>query len=414
MANVALFISKRLIRGKADKSSSSALILKIAIAAIALGVVMMLMAIATGVGLKQKIREKISAFNGHLQISNYNNNPSGVAGAPISLEQAFYPEVKTVAGVAHIQAVAVKSGIIRTEDTFEGIVAKGVGADYDWTAFSDYLVSGRLPHFSGERNEEALISKTLARRLQLEVGDTFFSFFLKQGNASQIPNTRKFTLVGLYDSGLGEFDASYIFVDLRQIQQMNRWQENQVGQFEVFLEDFDQLEAKSDELYRNMPLHLDVQNIKTTYYSIFEWIELFDVNIALIIGIMILVGGINMITALLVLILERTPMIGILKALGASHWNIRKIFLYKAAYLIVLGLLWGNAVGLGLILLQDTYKIFTFPNPEEYYMTYIPVYIDMSTIVLLNLGVMLLCLLMLLLPSYTIAKISPVKAIKFA
>lgn len=374
---------------------------------------MMLIAIATGIGLKHKIREKVAAFNGHIQISNYDNNTSEVSVVPISREQAFYPEFTGVAGISHIQAVATKGGIIRTADTFEGILAKGVGRDYDWTAFREHLIAGRLPNFAGERNEEVLLSQTLARRLQLKVGDSFFSFFLKDGNASKTPNTRKFTIVGLYNSGFEEFDATCVFVDIRHIQQMNRWTDDQVGHFEVFLDDFDQMAEKSNEIYSKIPSHLDTRSIVSKYYRIFEWIGLFDFNIALIIGIMILVGGINMITALLVLILERTPMIGILKALGASNWSIRKVFLYHAAYLIALGLLWGNAIGLGLIFLQDTYKVFTFPNPEEYYMNYIPVYIDLPTLLLLNLGVMLLCLLMMLVPSYSVAKISPVKAIAF-
>lgn len=411
--HVEWFIAKRLITGKVHKGTISAPILKIAIVAIALGMVMMLIAIATGVGLKYKIREKIAAFNGHIQISNYDNNISEVSVVPILLEQDFYPEFTTVQGVAHIQAVAVKGGIIRTEETFEGILAKGVGKDYDWTVFREYLVAGRLPDFTGERNEEVLLSQTLARRLQLGVGDSFFSFFLKDGDPDLVPNTRKFTIVGLYNSGFEEFDATCVFVDIRHIQQMNRWGEDQIGHFEVFLKDFDRLEEKNDEIYKTIPSYLDARSITTKYHSIFEWIGLFDFNIALIIGIMILVGGINMITALLVLILERTPMIGILKALGTTDWSIRKIFLYHAAYLIALGLLWGNVLGLGILFFQDTYKYVTFPNPEEYYMNYIPVYMDISTLLLLNLGVMFLCLLLLLLPSYTITRITPVKAITF-
>ncbi|MEZ4809420.1 MAG: FtsX-like permease family protein [Allomuricauda sp.] len=411
--NLELFIAKRLITGKEHKISISAPIIKIAIAAIAIGVVMMLIAMATGVGLKHKIREKVAAFNGHIQISNFDNNTSEVSITPISLHQDFYPDFKDVEGVAHVQAVATKAGIIRTEDTFEGMLAKGVGKDYDWTVFKEYIVEGRLPDYSGKLNDEVLISRMMANRLQLGVGDTFFSFFLKDGDASQVPNNRRFKIVGIYDSGFEEFDATYVFVDIRHIQRMNKWDEDQVGNFEVFLDDFDQLQQKSDEIYGKTISSLDTQNIKTKYYRIFEWIGLFDFNIALIIGIMIIVGGINMITALLVLILERTQMIGILKALGSANWSIRKVFLYNAAYLIAIGLLWGNVLGLGLLFVQDRYRWFKFPNPEEYYIDYIPVYMDIPTVVILNLGVMLLCLLMLLVPSYIITKITPVKAIKF-
>jgi len=374
---------------------------------------MMLVALATGVGLRHKIREKVAAFNGHIQIYNYDNNNSQVSVTPVSTDQEFYPDFDLTDGVRHIQAVATKAGIIRTEDTFEGIIAKGVGPDYDWSAFRDFLVAGHLPDFSGELGTEALVSRALADRLHLEVGSPFDAFFLKDEDPSRVPNRRRFTVAGIYDSGLEEFDGTYVFADIRHIQRMNGWRNDQVGNFEVFLDDFDQIGPKSAEIYGKTLSSLDTQTIENKYYPIFEWIGLFDFNIALIIGIMILVGGINMITALLVLILERTPMIGILKALGARNWSIRKVFLYNAAYLIGIGLLWGNGLGLGLLALQHKYRFLKFPNPEEYYIDYIPVYIDVPTLLLLTAGVLLLCLLMLLLPSHIISRISPVRAIKF-
>lgn len=411
--NLELFIAKRLVTGKEHKISISAPIIKIAIAAIAIGVVMMLIAIATGIGLKNKIREKVAAFNGHIQISSFDNNNSEVSLTPVSIDQDFYPEFKNVTGVRHVQAVATKGGIIRTADTFEGMLAKGVGSDYDWNTFEEYLVDGRLPYYSGDLNEEVLISSLMANRLQLKVGDSFFSFFLRDGDASKPPNNRRFEIVGIYDSGFEEFDETYVFVDIRHIQLMNRWEEDEIGNFEVFLDDFDQIDEKTNEIYNNTLSVLDTQNIKSKYFRIFEWIGLFDFNIALIIGIMIIVGGINMITALLVLILERTQMIGILKALGSANWSIRKVFLYNAAYLIAIGLFWGNLIGLGVIFLQNKFRMFKFPNPEEYYIDYIPVHMDAPTVLLLNVGVMLLCLLMLLIPSYIITRITPVKAIQF-
>ncbi|MBT8236196.1 MAG: FtsX-like permease family protein [Bacteroidia bacterium] len=411
--NLEYFIARRLIRGKDHKINISAPIIKIAIVAIAIGLVMMLIAIATGLGLKYKIREKVAAFNGHIQIYNYDNNASEVSVVPVSKTQDFYPEFKGIDGIAHVQAVASKGGIIRTAETFEGIIAKGVGPDYNWEVFEEFIVSGSVPDYSKKLNTEVLLSRLMANRLQLQTGDSFFAFFLKDDDASQTPNQRKFEIVGLYDSGFEEFDGSYVFVDIRHIQRMNKWEENQIGNFEVFLNDFDDIEEKTNEIYGQTVSILDTQNIKTKYYKIFEWIGLFDFNIALIIGIMIIVGGINMITALLVLILERTPMIGVLKALGSSNWSIRKIFLINAAYLIGIGLLWGNIIGLGLISLQDKFRFLKFPNPEEYYIDYIPVYISPLTVLLLNVGVLFLCLLMLLIPSRSIARISPVKAIRF-
>jgi lipoprotein-releasing system permease protein len=410
--NLEYFIAKRLIRGGADKISISAPIIKIAISAIALGIVMMLIAIATGEGLKVKIREKVTAFNGHIQIYNYDNNNSDVSVVPVSLEQDFYPKFTTIEDVAHVQAVASKGGVIRTENTFEGIIAKGVGKDYNWSVLDEYLVEGQLPKFDGELNDEVLMSRIMANRLQLKTGDTFFSVFFKDA-PDKLPNQRKFQIAGIYDSGFEEIDGVLIFVDIRHIQRMNKWKANQVGNFEVFLNDFDDIDAKTNEIFGNTVSTLDTRNIKYKYGQIFDWISLFDFNVALIIGIMIIVAGINMITALLVLILERTQMIGILKALGAANWSIRKVFLYNATYLIGIGLLWGNFIGLGIIWIQNKYKLLKFPNPKEYHVDYIPVHIDFSTVLILNIGVLVLCLLMLLLPSYIITKITPVKAIKF-
>jgi len=375
---------------------------------------MMLIALTTGVGLKKKIREKVAAFNGHIQISNFDNNASDVSVSPVYRNQDFYPKFEGIDGIAHVQAVASKGGIIRTEATFEGCIVKGVGPDYRWDTFEEYLVDGRLPdYFDKNINDEVLMSALMANRLNLNVGDTFFAVFPKESDPLNQPNQRKFTIVGKYDSGFEEFDEKYLFSDIRHIQRMNKWEADEIGNFEVFLDDFDDLEAKNKEIYGKVLSELDTKSITQGYFQIFEWIRLFDFNIALIIGIMIIVGGINMITALLVLILERTPMIGVLKALGAANWSIRKVFLYNAAYLLGIGLFWGNLIGLGFLLLQQKFRWFKFPNPEEYYIDYIPVYINVWTIVLLNLGVLILCVLMLLIPSHIITKISPVKAIKF-
>ncbi|CAM4203338.1 ABC transporter permease [Zobellia nedashkovskayae] len=411
--NFEYFLAKRLIKGEAHKISISAPIIKIAIAAIALGVVMMLITISTGIGLKYKIREKVAAFNGHIQISSYDNNASDVSVMPVSLNQDFYPEFKDVDGIDHVQAVASKAGIIRTETTFEGVIAKGVGSDYNWSVFEEYLLDGKLPNYSGDLNEEVLMSELMANRLDLKTGDTFYSFFLKDGDVSKLPNQRKFKITGLYDSGFEEFDGLYLFTDIRHIQHMNKWGDDQVGNFEVFLNNFDDIDEKSKEIYGKTLSTLDTQTIVNKYYKIFEWISLFDFNIILIIGIVIIVSGFNMITALLVLILERTQMIGILKALGSANWSIRKVFLYNASYLIGVGLLWGNIIGLGAIYLQDKFQILKFPNPKEYYIDYVPVHIDFITVLILNIGVLVLCIVMLLVPSYIITKITPVKAIKF-
>jgi lipoprotein-releasing system permease protein len=409
--NLEYFIAKRLITAKDYKSSISAPIIKIAIAAIAIGMVMMIVSVATGIGLQQKIREKVSAFNGHIIISNYDNNQSEATLTPIAKNQEFYPKFNSVAGVSHIQAIATKAGIIRTEKAFEGIVFKGVGTDYQWSNIKEYLVEGRLPNLSSQLNSEVVISQFLADRLQLKVGDAFNTFFIKQ-NQNGLPNIRHFKITGIFNSGFQEFDATYILGDIRHIQRINKWTPNQIGAFEIFVDDFDQIQSVGEEVYQQTPSNLDSKSIIEKYSYIFDWLQLFDFNILVILGVMILVATINMVVALLVLILERTQMIGILKALGANNWSVRKMFLYNAFYLILRGLLWGNGIGIGILLIQKYLGIIQL-NPENYYVNQAPVYFDLGYIAALNVLTIAVCFLVLLIPSYIITKISPIKAIRY-
>jgi len=409
--NLEYFIAKRLIASKGRKSSISAPIIKIAIAAIAIGMIMMIVSVATGIGLQEKIREKIAAFNGHIIISNFDDNQSEVSVVPISLRQDFYPKFTSVAGIDHVQAVATKAGIIRTATAFEGIIFKGVGKDYEWKYLKEYTVAGRLPNLKAKLNEEILISQFLANRLNLKIGDRFVTFFMKQ-EANKLPNKRVFEVVGIYNSGFQEFDATYIIGDIRHVQKINRWQNDQIGAFEVYIDDFDNIQTKGEEVYAQTNSALNTQTIVEKYAYIFEWMQLFDFNILVILIVMIVVATINMVVALLVLILERTQMIGILKALGANNWSVRKVFLYNAFYLIMRGLFWGNFIGIGLVLTQKYFGIIQL-NPENYYVNQAPVYFNLGYIFLLNLGTVLICLLVLLIPSYIITKITPVKAIHF-
>lgn len=409
--NLEYFIAKRLIAANDYKSSISTPIVKIAISAIAIGMIMMIVSVATGIGLQQKIRDKVSAFNGHIIISNYDNNQSEVTLVPISKKQDFYPKFTSVSGVSHIQVIASKAGIIRTAKAFEGIIFKGVATDYQWDNIKEYIVSGKLPDFSRSLNQEVLISQLLANRLNLKVGDSFNTFFIKE-DQNKLPSIRRFIIVGIFNSGFQEFDATYIIGDIRHIQRINKWHSNQVGAFEVFVNDFNDIANIGNQVYQQTPSIFDVKTIIEKYSYIFEWLKLFDFNIIIILTIMILVATINMIVALLVLILERTQMIGILKALGANSWSIRKIFLYNAFYLIVRGLFWGNLIGVSLLLIQQYFDIIKL-NPESYYVNQAPVYMNFEYIALLNLLTIFVCLLVLLIPSYIITKISPAKAIRF-
>lgn len=409
--NLEYFIAIRLITAKHFKSSISAPIIKIAISAIAIGMVMMIVSVATGIGLQQKIREKVSAFNGHIIISNFDSNESDATLIPISTKQDFYPKFKDVEGVSHIQAVATKTGIIRTQLAFEGVVFKGVGLDYNWDNLKEYLIAGVLPHFGVKVNEEVVISQFLANRLNLKVGDSFNTFFMKEGKG-RLPNSRRFKITGIFNSGFQEFDATYIIGDIRHIQRMNKWTANQVGAFEVFVRDFDKIEQIGNQVYKHIGSTLDSRTIMEKYVFIFEWLKLFDFNIIIILVIMIIVATINMVVALLVLILERTQMIGILKSIGSNNWSIRKIFLYNASYLIFKGLFWGNLIGISILLVQHYFGIVKL-NPENYYVNEAPVYINFGYIALLNLLTITVCIIVLLIPSYLITKISPVKALRF-
>ena len=410
--NFEYFLAKRIIGARSYKSSISAPIIKIGIVAIALGIIVMLIAIATGIGLQQKIREKAIAFNGHVTIQNYDSNNSNESIRPVSTKQGFYPEFNGVEGVAHVQAVAKKFGVIKTETDFEGMVFKGVGVDYDWQYLEEYLVDGELPNYSEGTSNDVAISEYLAKRLGFQVGDSFEANFMKD-DISKPPFIRKLTVVAIYNSGFQELDETYFIGDIKHVQRMNKWKADEVGNFEVFIDDYDDLETKGVEIYQNTPSTHNTTTVSRQYATIFEWIKIFDQNIYGIIGIMIIVAGINMITALLVLILERTQMIGALKALGSSNWSIRKFFLYNATYLILIGLFWGNLIGLTLLLVQKYFGILEFPNPEHYYMKTIPIYLNWGYVILLNIGTFILCLIMLLVPSYIITKISPVKAMRF-
>ncbi len=410
--NYELFIAKRIIVAKDYKNSISAPIIKIAITAIALGIIIMLLAVAIGAGFQQKVRSKIAGFNGHIQILNYDNNNSVLSLVPIAKEQDFYPNFKDIDGIKNIQVFANKAGLLRTKTDFEGIVFKGVSTDYDWSFFKEYLIDGKLPDLQQERTKEVLLSETVVNRLHLQLGDTVLATFLKSTN-SKLPSNRKYTIVGIYNTGFAEFDKNMMIGDLREVQNLNKWNENQVGGFEVVLDNFDEVVEKGALIYGKVGSTLNSKTIVDSYPTIFEWIELTDNNVWFIIGIMILVAGINMITALLVLILERVQFIGILKALGSANNSIRKIFLYNASYLIIRGLFWGNIIGLLLIGIQYYFKIITL-NPETYYVTTMPISISLKALLFLNLGTMLLCFLMLIIPSYIITKIKPSTAIKFA
>ncbi len=403
---ISLFIAKRIIGAKSYKNSVSSPIIKIGIIAITIGLVAMHIAIGTGVGFQNKIKDKISSFEGHLRVSTYESNATNATLEGID-SQLITSNVETK-DIAFINPVAYSSTVFKTDEHFTGGLLKGIDSNYQWNAFEDYLIDGRLPVIGTTTSREILVSKHIAKKLGVNTGDRISSFFLFE---DRLPIRRSFVVSGLYNSGFPDFDQRIAFADLRHIQKIYQWESYLVGALEITLTDFDNIETLSESVYDQVPAPYDMQNVKERYPEIFNWISLFDTNIALIVIIMIIVGGINMITALLVLILERTQMIGLLGVLGMQQWSTQKVFLYNAGYLIGIGLFWGNLLGLGLLFLQHQTDWITL-DPTSYYVTTVPIAFDVPMIAAINIGTFVICLLMLLIPSFIISKVTPIRALR--
>jgi lipoprotein-releasing system permease protein len=405
--NVEYFIAKRLFTAKEKNNRYTKPILRIAILAISLSVAVMLLSITVLTGFKNEISNKIIGFSSHITITNFTDNQS-YESEPIELNQEFYPSITQQQGIKHIQIFATKAGIIKTEDEILGMVLKGVGSDFDPSFFEQNLVVGEVPTYNDTlTSSKVMISKSVADILQLKLGEKLIMYFVEQP-----PRVRKFIIAGIYETGFGDFDDLIVMADIRHIQKLNGWERNQVGGFEILIDNFDQLEEITAKVYEQIPYNLNAKSIKEQNPQLFDWLDLQDINVRVILILMLIVGGVNMITALLILILERTKLVGILKALGATNWSVRKVFLYNAVYLILKGLFWGNIIGLGIALLQQKFQFISL-DPNIYYMITVPINFNFMHILWLNLGTLLICWLILIIPSIIITKITPVKAIRF-
>ncbi len=405
--NVEYFIAKRLVSAKEGNNRLSRPIIRIAILAIALSVAVMLISIGVVKGFKKDIADKVIGFGSHIQITAFSDNNSYETKA-ISKNQDFYPSIENEKGINHIQYFATKAGIIKTADEIHGVILKGVGSDFNRDFFKDNLVEGEVPIYNDTlTSSRVIISKKIADLLGLETDEKLIMYF-----AQDPPRVRKFVVAGIYTTELEEFDNLYVFGDIRHIQNLNNWGIDSVGGFEITIHNFDNLDALTQMVYEKIDYDLNAQTIKEINPQIFDWLKLQDINVNVIIILMLIVAGINIITALLILILERTKLIGILKAIGQNNWSVRKVFLYNASYLIGKGLFWGNLLGIGLSLLQKYFHLISL-NPSTYYMNTVPIHLAFSDVLLLNFGAMLSCILMLIIPTYLITKITPIKAIRF-
>lgn len=400
------FIAGRIL--SPEKSNFSHPIVRIAIISIALGMTVMFVSIAILTGFQEQIREKVIGFGSHIQISRFDEN-SSFEPQPVSMNQSFYPSLEKTKGIRHIQVFANKAGIIKTKDQIQGVVLKGVDKDFDWSFFKDKIVEGKpftVPD-TGKTND-VVISRSIASLMKLKVNDDLRMYFISGSNTLG----RKFHISGIYETGLEELDNMYVIGDIHHIRKLNNWEPDQVGGFEVLIDDFADLDRLEKEVYMKIGFSLDAVSIKQLYPQIFDWLDLQDINVLIILSLMVLVAGITMISTLLILILERTNMIGILKALGMKNRGIREIFLFNASYIVGTGLFWGNLAGMILCLMQLKFGIIKLPQ-ESYYVSVVPINLDILNIILLNCCTLVVCVLMLILPSYVITRISPVKAIRF-
>ena len=412
--NLEYFIAKRIHFEKKGEKNVSRPAVRIATIGIAVGVAVMLIAIAVVIGFKQEIRNKTIGFGSHIQITNFDNNNS-YEMQPIRMSDTLQNQLKAIPNVRHIQRFVTKPGIIKTENDFQGMILKGVGPEFDWSFFKSNLIEGDILNLNDSTPvNEAIISKSIADMMGLKLGDSFLTYFLQD----QI-RARKFTVKGIYSTNFADYDKLFVITDIRIAQRLNGWDQEYFSGMEILITDFNYLDGVSDQVYALAANRFDaegngyfIQTIRQLNPQIFSWLDLLDMNVWVILLLMLAVAGFNMISGLLILILEKTNMIGILKSYGAGNWSIRKIFLYESIFLIGKGMLWGNIIGLLICFVQYQFKIIPL-DPVSYYTSTVPITFNWLYIVLLNAGTLIVSVLMLIGPSYLITKISPAAIMRY-
>ncbi|MEZ7866848.1 MAG: ABC transporter permease [Paludibacteraceae bacterium] len=412
--NLEYFIAKRIHFEKKGEKNVSRPAVRIATIGIAVGVAVMLIAIAVVIGFKQEIRNKTIGFGSHIQITNFDNNNS-YEMQPIRMSDTLQNQLKAIPNVRHIQRFVTKPGIIKTENDFQGMILKGVGPEFDWSFFKSNLLEGDILNLNDSTPvNEAIISKSIADMMGLKLGDSFLTYFLQD----QI-RARKFTVKGIYSTNFADYDKLFVITDIRIAQRLNGWDQEYFSGMEILITDFNYLDGVSDQVYALAANRFDaegngyfIQTIRQLNPQIFSWLDLLDMNVWVILLLMLAVAGFNMISGLLILILEKTNMIGILKSYGAGNWSIRKIFLYESIFLIGKGMLWGNIIGLLICFVQYQFKIIPL-DPVSYYTSTVPITFNWLYIVLLNAGTLIVSVLMLIGPSYLITKISPAAIMRY-
>lgn len=415
--NTELFIARRIFFAKGTSRKFSESIVSFAVFGIAFGLFVMILSVAIVTGFKKEVRDKVIGFGSHIQIVNFDSN-SSYETVPVSKDQKWLKVIQNLKGIKSVQSFATKPGIVKTDDEIHGIVLKGVGSDFDWSFFKENLVDGSIFSVSDSiKSDNVLISKQIALLLKLKVGDPLYTYFLNEETKSQ--KMRKFNICGIYSTSLEEFDQLFVLADISHVRKLNDWKPDQISGFEIAINNFDDLDQVTQDI-RNITLSYSSDDksmlrpvtITSKYPQIFDWLNLLDMNVWIILGLIILVAGFNMVSGLLILILERITMIGVLKAVGFGNWGIRKVFIYISSFLILKGMFWGNVAGITFCLIQSKFGIFKL-DPGSYYLDTVPVNLKITHLLMLNAGTIVITLMMLLIPSWYVSKIEPDKAIRF-
>ena len=412
--NLELFIARRIHFSKEGNRQVTPPAVRIAIVGVALGLAVMILSVAIVIGFKKEVRNKVIGFGSHIQITNFDNN-SSYETTPIAVTDSLLQALQEFPGIKHIEGYATKMGILKTDSDFQGVVLKGIDTDYDWSFFRNNLKEGELLTIDPKKTStDVIISRYLSDLLGLKLGDSILTYFVQED-----VRARKFNIVGIYETGFMDYDKLFVLADIKQIRRLNGWEKDEVSGLELLVDDYDKLDQIAEDLYFNLVEKQDrhgntyfTRSIKEMNPMIFNWLDVLDVNVVVILILIFAVAGFTMISGLLIIILERTNMIGILKALGENNVSIRKIFLYISFFLIGKGMLWGNVVGIAICLIQSHFRIIKL-DPSIYYLDAVPIDLSIISLILLNIGTLCASMLMMLGPSYLITKIDPAKSIRF-
>ncbi len=414
MQSFEFYIAKKIHFSSGDSRQATPPAVRIAMIGIALGLAVMILSVAIVIGFKKEVRNKVIGFGSHIQITNFDSNTS-YESVPVAVSDSLLDYLRSYPGIRHVEKFATKSGILKTETDFQGIVIKGIDENFDWSFFRDNLKEGELFTVDPDKTTtDVIISHYLSNLLGLKVGDSFHSYFVQED-----VRARKFTITGIYETGFVDYDKLFVIVDIKQVRRLNGWEKDQVSGLELLVDDYDMLDGIAENLFFDMAQIQDrdgntfyVRSVKDLNPMIFNWLEVLDMNVIIILILMMAVAGFTMISGLLIIILERTNMIGILKALGQNNASIRKVFIYISVFLVGKGMLWGNIFGILLCIIQSCFRIVKL-DPSIYYLDAVPIDLSLPTLILINIGTLLASILMILGPSHLVSKIEPAKSIRF-